>query len=229
MQALDLFGSEMEPVEISKPVQPTAPKPKATAMLDRRKIWGEGGYLASIEDDETSIHTTSSFTENATIERLEKALFMVPVIRNGVWQYDGQFYQYKLTKSVVGARAFGAKGSFLREATMYLIQSSARNVLEEIYTDTGSWLPKWANWLFNYRLRKAGENEDPYELLKAFTAVLTQHDFLDASRKGDSLRTVTKRLHMQQKRAEARAALAASCDADFDEDQDDDDQELRTA
>ena len=194
--AFDLFGEVVETPKISKPKAPAAPKPRAKVTLDRRKIWGEGGYLATLEDDETSIHTTESFTENATIERLEKALYMTPVINNGVWVEDGSFYKYKITQEVKGTRKFGPKSELLHFATECMMTTSARNVLDATYDDTGSWLPRWAYWLFCHRLRIAGDDEDPYELLKAFTAVMTQQDFLDASRKGESLRRVTKRLHL---------------------------------
>lgn len=225
--AFDLFGDIVETKEISKPKAPAMPKPRAAATLDRRKIWGEGGYLATLDDDDTSINTTESFTENATIERLEQALFMSPVIRSGMWVEDGSFYAYRIMKPVMGPRMFGEKGSLLHDCTEMMLKASAQKVLDESYDDTGSWLPRWAYWLFCYRLRKAGPTEDPYELLKAFTAVMTQLDFLDASRKGDSLRRVTKRLHMQKKRAEARAA-----GADLADDADDDtfdEPELKTA
>lgn len=210
--ALDLFGENFaEPKQISKP-KPKAPattKPRATLKLDRRKIWGSGGHLDTLEDDDTlSTLGTESFTENATIERLEQALFMSPVIKNGEWVEDGTFYAYRITKPVMGQREFGLKGSMLHDCTAVMMQASAQRVLDESYDDTGSWLPKWAYWLFCHRLRIAGEQEDPYELLKAFTAVMTQQDFLDASRKGESLRRVTKRLHMQQKRAAAKAAAS---------------------
>lgn len=225
--AFDLFGNIVETPKLSKPKAPAAPKPRAKVMLDRRKIWGEGGYLATLEDDETSIHTTESFTENATIERLEQALFMSPVIKNGVWVEDGSFYEYRITKPVTGQREFGMKGSLLHDCTEVMMKASAQKVLDESYDDTGAWLPRWAYWLFCYRLRKAGATEDPYELLKAFTAVMTQQDFLDASRKGESLRRVTKRLHMQRKRAEARAVTAVG--ADDAEDESFDEPELKTA
>lgn len=207
MQAIDLFGNVVETKEVSKPKTPTVPRPSALAKIDRRKIWGHGGYLATLEDDDNlSMTGTESFTENATIERLEQALFMAPVIRNGEWVEDGLFYSYRITKPVIGQREFGKRGSLLHDCTLYMVQTSAQRVLDETYDDTGSWLPKWAYWLFCHRLRKADEKEDPYELLKAFTAVMTQHDFLDASRKGESLRRITKRLHMQKKRAESRNA-----------------------
>lgn len=225
--AFDLFGEVVETPKISKPKAPAAPKPRAKVTLDRRKIWGEGGYLATLEDDETSIHTTESFTENATIERLEKALCMSPVISNGVWLEDGSFFEYRITKLITGSRKFGPKGSLLQFTTEVMMKASAEKVLDEIYRETGAWLPRWAYWLFCYRLRKADVTEDPYELLKLFTAVMTQQDFLDANRKGDTLRTVTKRLHMQQKRAEARAAAAAS--ADVAEEEATDEPELKTA
>lgn len=225
--AFDLFGDIVETQENSKPKTPATPKPRATAMLDRRKIWGEGGYLATLDDDDTSIHTTESFTENVTIERLEQAFFMSPVIRNGIWVEDGSFYAYRITKPVNGPREFGNKGSLLHDCTEVMLKASALKVLEESYDDTGSWLPRWAYWLFCYRLRKAGSTEDPYELLKAFTAVMTQQDFLDASRKGESLRRVTKRLHMQKKRAEARAEGSAV--AEEADDEDFNEPELKTA
>lgn len=223
-ETFDLFGAIVEPKTISKPK--AALKPRATERLDRRKSWGEGGYLATLHDDDTSINSTESFTENATIQRLEEAMSMKPVLENGMWVEDGSFFAYTLTKPVTGPRQFGKIGSFLRDATLYMVQSSAVKVLEETYDDTGSWLPRWAYWLFCYRLRKAGDNEDPYELLKAFTAVLTQHDFLDASRKGESLRRVTKRLHMQQKRAAARLGAV---DADEYQDLCDTETVLKTA
>jgi len=228
MQAtIDLFGATVEPKENSNPKSPAEPKPRAKTSLDRRKIWGHGGYLATLEDDDTiSILGTESFTENATIERLEQAVFMAPVIRNGKWVEDGMFYSYRITKPVTGPREFGTRGSLLHDCTLMMLQASAQKVLDETFDDTGSWLPRWAYWLFCYRLRKASDTEDPYELLKAFTAVISQHDFLDASRKGESLRRVAKRLHMQRTRAEARAAKAAES---FDDEDQDDELELKTA
>jgi hypothetical protein len=213
--AFDLFFDEDEPLEISKPVAP--PERSAPLVLNRRKIWGEGGFLSTIEDDETSIHTTVTSFENPTIERLEEALCMTPLISNGVWAEDGSFYAYTLNQPITGQRQFGKRGSFLRDATLYLIQDSALKVLEELYSDAGSWSPRWAYWLFCYRLRKADECEDPYELLKAFTTAMSFHDPRDPSRKGDTLRTVKKRLRMQQQRAAARAAAGID---DEGEDQD---------
>lgn len=227
--AFDLFGDNVETKEISKPKAPAMPKPRATATLDRRKIWGEGGYLATLDDD-TSINTTESFTENATIERLEQALFMSPVIRSGLWVEDGSFYAYRILMPVMGPRMFGEKGSLLHDCTEMMLKASALKVLDESFDDTGSWLPRWAYWLFCYRLRKAGPTEDPYELLKAFTAVMTQFDYLDASRSGDTLRRLTKRYEMQTKRAEAREA-GADLDDDADDADDDtfDEPELKNA
>lgn len=217
--AFDLFGDPIaEPAQISKPKASASDQPRAVIKLDRRKIWGNGGILETLEDDDTlSILGTESFTENATIERLEQALFMSPVIRNGEWVDDGTFYAYRITKLVTGPRTFGKRGSLLHHCNELMIKESARRVLDETYDDTGSWLPKWALWLFCHRLRKADETEDPYELLKAFTAVMSQHDFLDASRKGESLRRITKRLHMREKRAaQKKAAALAAADSDLD-------------
>lgn len=212
-EMLDLFGNPVELKTNSKPK--TQPKPRAKVILDRHKLWADGGYLAELEeedDDEVPIHSVECFTENATIERLEKALFMAPVIKGGKWVYEGTFWAYRLVKPVIGQRQLGKSGTILREANQYLVTSSANKVLEETYNDTGAWLPRYAYWLFCHRIRMADESEDPYELLKAFTATMTQHDYLDASRKGDSLRRVIKRQRMQEKRAAARKDVAAEVD-----------------
>ncbi|MFL1449339.1 hypothetical protein ACI77O_13160 [Pseudomonas tritici] len=220
MQATDLFGKLVETNEISKPKTQANSAPRAAVKLDRREIWGEGGYLSTLKDDETSIHSRESFTENATIERLEKALFMTPVIKNGEWAVDGQFFAYKLTKPVTGQREFGKRGTILRDATCYMLQASAKRLLEESYKAPESWLPRWAYWLFCHRLRKAGDNEDPYALFKVFTAVMTQHDFLDESRMGETMRTARKRHRMKEHRAALRIAktppVAEADDDEFD-------------
>jgi hypothetical protein len=107
---------------------------------------------------------------------------------------------------VYGDRKFGPFGSILRESTHILVKASAYQVLEQCYTCPESWLPKNAGWLFCKRLRMARPDEDPYELLKAFVAVISQQDFLDASRTGDTLRRVIKRERMRSQRAAERKA-----------------------
>lgn len=206
MQVLhDLFGNPVEQ-STKKPKQPAPAKPSATAVLDRRQIWSEAGYLAEMAEDidDISIMSTESYTENATIERLEKALQIAPKLKKGQWVYDGTFWDYKLTKPILGDREFGQHGSILRESTQYLVQASARRVLDESYNDTGAWLPTHASWVFSKRLRMALPKEDPYEILKAFIAVISQQDYLDASRKGESLRRVIKRERMREQRATER-------------------------
>jgi hypothetical protein len=224
--AFNLFDFDVETKEISKPE--ASLERSAPMVLDRRKIWGEGGFLSTIEDDQTSIHTTVTSFENPTIERLENALNMTPLIENGYWAEDGSFYAYTLIKPVTGQRQFGKRGTFLRDATLYLIQDSALKVLDELYRDLGSWSPRWAYWLFCYRLRKADDCEDPYELLKAFTEAMSFDEPLDPARKGDTLRTVTKRLRLRQRRAAARDAVGVD-EADEDFDEFDDETVLKTA
>lgn len=205
--AFDLFGNLVQAVPAVTVAKPKVPsKPRAKKVIDRRELWVDGGYLAQIEEqeDDASLNTTESFTENATIERLEQSLQMAPVIRGGKWVYEGTFWAYKIVKPVIGTRTFGSPQSILRTATLFLVQSNAQKVLDETYNDTGAWLPRYAYWVFCARLRIAHESEDPYALLQAFTAVLTQHDYLDASRKGDSLRRIAKREHMRAKRAALR-------------------------
>lgn len=224
MQALDLFGDAVEIKEHSKPKNPAPAAPRAVVKLNRHKLWGEGGYLSTLDDDESPDLYPESHTENATIERLEQALFMSPVVRNGDWALDGQFYAYRITKPINGPREFGSRGSILRDATHYMVQTSAKRVLEEAYKYPESWLPRWAYWLFCHRLRKAGDNEDPYALLKAFTAVMTQHDFLDETRSGDTMRKAVKRHRINSHRAELRQAKAKSASLVGDDEQDDADE-----
>jgi hypothetical protein len=207
----DFFEDSVNTNQISEPT--AAIEPCVPLLLDRRKIWGEGGYLATLEDNETSIQTTAQDCQNATIERLEAALRMRPVIEGGEWVEDGSFYAYELVEPVIGQRQFGKRGSLLRDATLYMLQNSACKVLEELFTDTGSWSPRWAYWLFCYRLRKADDCEDPYELLKLFTQAMSVFDPLDASRKGETLRTLEKRNRMRQKRAESRLGTASDAES----------------
>jgi len=173
------------------------------------------------EDDDCPLTTTESFTENATIERLEQALYMAPMIKGGEWVYDGTFWSYRIVKPMVGARKLGPRGSIMNLATTVMIQASAQKLLDETYNDTGAWLPRYAYWVFCARLRIAQEDEDPYELLKAFTAVLTQQDYLDASRKGECLRRVIKRERMREQRAAKRQKRGVE-----PEDEDDDEERL---
>lgn len=77
----DFFEDSVNTNQISEPT--AAIEPCVPLLLDRRKIWGEGGYLATLEDNETSIQTTAQDCQNATIERLEAALRMRPVIEGG--------------------------------------------------------------------------------------------------------------------------------------------------
>lgn len=221
-QAFDLFG---DPVEVKAADKPkSTSKPRAKIEIDRRKLWSDGGYLATIEEeeDDAPLTTTESFTENATIERLEQALNMAPLIRGGEWVQDGMFWSYKLLRPIIGSRTFGKRGSILHMGTMFMVQASAQKVLDETYNDTGAWLPRYAYWVFCARLRMALEEEDPYEILKAFTAVMSQHDYLDASRKGDSLRRVAKRERMREQRAAKRAQSKSVDDDEYEDD-------LRTA
>lgn len=204
-QITDLFGDLIAQPSSRKPKEHTSKMVVSPLKVDRRTLWGSGSHLSNYEDDDTrSILGTESFTENSTIERLEAALFMSPVVKKGEWVRDGTFYAYRVTKLVMGPKTCGTKGTMLHDCTMLLIKSSAQKVLDTTFDDTGSWLPKWAYWLFCYRLLKADVSEDPYELLKAFTAVMSQQDFLDASRKGESLRRLTKRFATREKRAKAR-------------------------
>lgn len=49
------------------------------------------------EDDDLSdaLSTSDTRSDNSTIERLEKALGMAPVIKDGKWQTDELGYQYR--------------------------------------------------------------------------------------------------------------------------------------
>ncbi|MBP5948139.1 hypothetical protein [Pseudomonas sp. P9(2020)] len=216
MQNFDLFGDAVEVINNSKPTTTQKPRVATKVSFDRRALWTDGGYLGELpeEEDDINIRSTECFTENATIERLEKALFMAPVVKNGEWIYDGVFWAYRVTKRVKGERQFGPTRTILRDATMYLVQASALKVLEASYKEEDAWLPKHAYWVFSSRLRMASDIEDPYELLKAFTAVMTQQDFLDASRKGDTVRNLVKRERMREQRASSTDDVELECAED---------------
>lgn len=216
-EMIDLFGNV---VEAKKPAQRRQSAPKPKMEIDRRKLWPDGGGLLLIEedDDDISVSTTECFTENATIERLEQALNMKPLLVNGEWKEGLMFWEYKLTKPITGARDIGPVGSMLRQCQHFMMQDSARKVLDESFTDTGGWLPRYAFSVFSKRLSMALPHEDPYALLHLFTTVMTQHDYLDESRKGESLRRAVKRERMRSQRAQTRSKPVFNDDFDDDSD-----------
>ncbi|WP_020190549.1 hypothetical protein, partial [Pseudomonas putida] len=123
------------------------------------------------------------------------------------WQTDELGYQYRrVGKPFKGSRVFGKRGSMIWELNRQFVLTSARDALEPVFTDPCCWLIINSVHVLAIRLRMMDEDEDPYACLQAFLQVMTQHDFIDNSRTGETIRRLTKRDQMREKRAAARKA-----------------------
>lgn len=206
---VDLFGNAISNPTVEKPK--AVRKPSTKIVIDRKALWSTSGYLAGLkeldEDDDVAEVTTTSDTrsDNSTIERLEKALGMSPVIKDGKWQTDELGYVYRrVGKPFTGKRVLGKRGSMVWELNRNCVLSSAREALEPMFTDPCCWLISNSVYVLSIRLRMMDEDEDPFACLQAFLQVMTQHDFIDNSRKGETIRNLTRRDQMREKRAAAR-------------------------
>lgn len=207
---IDLFG-----VEIAKPAvkkQATAREPKAAKKLifDRKALWSSSGYLPGAKEvDEDEIaqagSTSDTRSDNATIERLEAALGLKPVVRNGQWVVDQLEYQYRrVGKPFKGTMQIGPKRSMLADLNKQLTLRTARDAIEPLFTDPCSWLVINSVSVLEVRLRMMDPDEDHHACLAAFLQVMSQHDFIDNSRRGETIRSLTKRDQMRDKRAATR-------------------------
>lgn len=204
---VDLFGDA-----IRQPSVRTQTERKTTTkvVFDRKALWSSSGYLLGIKEvaekevaDATSTSDTRS--DNATIERLEIALGLAPVVKDGQWVTNELGFVYRrVGKPFNGARPFGPKGSLLRDLTRQQILNSARSSIEPLFTDPCSWLIVNSVAVLYARLRLMDDNEDAFSCLQAFLQVIAQHDFIDNSRKGETIRFLTKRDQMRDMRANAR-------------------------
>ncbi|HHH9441252.1 TPA: hypothetical protein ACP32N_003189 [Pseudomonas aeruginosa] len=208
---VDLFGNAISNPTVEKPK--AVRKPTTKIVIDRKALWSNSGYLSGLkeldEDDDVLEATTTSDTrsDNSTIERLEKALGLSPVIKDGKWQTDELGYLYRrVGKPFKGKRVLGKRGSMVWELNRNSVLSSARDALEPVFTDPCCWLITNSVHVLAIRLRMMEEDEDPFACLQAFLQVMTQHDFIDNSRKGETIRSLTKRDQMREKRAAARKA-----------------------
>lgn len=209
---VDLFGVAInQPTAVEKPK--AVRKAPTRLVIDRKALWSSSGYLPGVkeldEDDDLSdaLSTSDTRSDNSTIERLEKALGMAPVIKDGKWQTDELGYQYRrVGKPFKGSRVFGKRGSMIWELNRQFVLTSARDALEPVFTDPCCWLIINSVHVLAIRLRMMDEDEDPCACLQAFLQVMTQHDFIDNSRTGETIRRLTKRDQMREKRAAARKA-----------------------
>lgn len=212
----DLFGEEFavqhSPVkEQSKAVERKKP---AKLVINRRALWSASKYLAGIhevdeDDDEVEdvTSTSNTYSDNSTLERLERALGMVPVIRDGVWKTDILGFQYRIRGNPFkGERTMGPQGSMVRDLNRLCVIETARKALEGAYTDPCAWIVLNSIAVLHRRLRMMDENEDPYACLQAFLQVMLQHDFIDNARKGETIRNLTKRDLERERRAAKKKA-----------------------
>ncbi|MAG65001.1 MAG: hypothetical protein CMK74_03900 [Pseudomonadales bacterium] len=224
VQQHDIFGEEFTQT-VSPVRKPTTIRKSSTKLvINRRALWSAAEFLPGIteaEDKEDALEaasTTATYSDNSTIERLEKALGMSPVIRNGEWVTDALGFKYKLKGSPFkGDRCLGVKGSLVRDLNRTLVLTSARNQIEGAFNDPCSWLVVNSIAVLSTRLRMMADNEDPFACLQAFLEVMLQQDFIDNSRKGETIRNLAKRDRMREVRAERRLQkeqIAGSSDLD---------------
>lgn len=206
----DLFGEV-----IATPSVRTQAQRKVTStklVFDRKALWSTSGYLpgaVQVEKENLAEATSTSDTrsDNATLERLEQALGLEPLTKNGQWVSDALGYHYRRKgKPFTGAKRFGEKGSLLRDLNKQLTLTSARDAIEPLFTDPCSWLVINSIIVLDVRLRMMAADEDHQSCLKAFLGVLAQHDFIDNSRTGETIRSLTRRDQSRDRRAAARAA-----------------------
>ncbi len=226
VQQHDIFGEEFTKTvsPLKKPM--TVRKSPAKLVINRRALWSSAEFLPGVTEAESkedaleAASTTATYSDNSTIERLEKALGMVPIIRNGEWEIDALGFKYKLKGNPFkGDRCLGVKGSLVRDLNRTLVLTSARNQIEVGFNDPCSWLVVNSITVLSTRLRMMADHEDPFACLQAFLEVMLQQDFIDNSRKGETIRNLSKRDRMREVRAERRLQkeqAASSSDLDVD-------------
>lgn len=204
---VDLFGEAVRQPSVRTPSERKA---TTKVVFDRKALWSSSGYLLGIKEvDEKEVadatSTSDTRSDNATIERLELALGLAPLVKDGQWVTNELGYVYRrVGKPFRGARHFGARGSLCRDLTRQLILTSARTSIEPLFTDPCSWLVVNSIAVLAARLGMMDEDEDAHSCMQAFLQVIAQHDFIDNSRKGETIRFLTKRDQMREMRANLR-------------------------
>lgn len=212
----DLLGDDL-PLATS-PAIPTVAQRKTApkkVLINRRALWTTSGVsrlpgVQEADDGEEVFNVTSTkdtFSDNTTIERLEAALGLAPVLKDGRWVTDSDgAYIYRLKgKPFKGVRQMGKSGTMLQQCNILLIIETARTATEALFNDPCSWLCLNAINVLSIRLRRMAEDEDPFACLAAFMQVMHQQDFIDNSRKGLTIRNLTKRDLLRERRAGQRA------------------------
>lgn len=206
---IDLFGGVI-PATSAKP-RTERKVQREKIVFDRKALWSSSGYLPGAklvaeEDLVKAKSTTDTRCDNAIVEKLEMALGIKPKVVKGEWIRDVFGFQYQRTgKPFTGAMRFGERGSALRDLNSSLILNSARAGIEPLFTNRHCWLVVNSLKVLEARLRMMDECEDHQACLKVFLEVLAQHDFIDNTRSGETIRSLTKRDQMRALRAKTRA------------------------
>ncbi|MFJ3110166.1 hypothetical protein [Pseudomonas putida] len=207
----DLFGEVIRTPSVR--TRQERKKPSSKLVFDRKALWSTSGYLPGAvqvdkEDMAEAMSTSDTRSDNATIERLEKALGLAPLVVNGQWVSNTFGFEYRrVGKPFKGARRFGEKGELFRDLNRQMTLTSARAAIEPLFHDPCSWLVMNSISVLDVRLRMMDADEDHQYCLKAFLQVLAQHDFIDNTRTGETIRSLTKRDQMREKRAAKRAEM----------------------
>jgi hypothetical protein len=206
---LPLANSPVTPAEAQRKVAPKK------VVINRKALWTTSKYgnlpgVVEVDRDDEIFNvtsTTNTFSDNTTIERLEVALGLAPVIKNGRWvkDTDGTFMYRLKGQPFKGTREMGKRGSILQQCNILLILESARAAIEALYNNPDSWICLNAVNVLSCRLRRMTEDEDPFACLAAFMQVMQQQDFIDNSRKGETIRNLTKRDLLRERRAGLKA------------------------
>lgn len=206
---IDLFGGVI-PTTSAKP-RTESKVQREKIVFDRKALWSSSGYLPGAklvaeEDLAKAKSTTDTRCDNAIVERLELALGIKPKVVKGEWIRDVFGFQYqRIGKPFTGAMRFGERGTALRDLNSSLVLNAARAGIEPLFTNRHCWLVVNSLKVLEARLRMMDECEDHQACLKVFLAVLAQHDFIDNTRSGETIRSLTKRDQMRALRAKARA------------------------
>lgn len=217
LNTTDLFGKIIADVNTSTVKNPR--KSPAKVVINRRVLWSAKGDTFAVKElnedvKSEALATADTYSDNSAIEKLEVALGLSPVIRNGKWVTDALGFKYQRKGSPFkGERVMGDRGSIVRDMNMILIINTARNAVEAAFTDPCSWLVLNSISVLTARLRMMDATEDPNACLRAFMGVMLQHDFIDNSRKGGTIRNIAKRdriREVRKQRSEAKEKAPVS-------------------
>lgn len=204
---VDLFGQDLKIPYVEKVVTaPPAKKEASTVLLGRRRVFAG--------DTARPKKTVCTSSPDITLARVEDALGLRPVVSKGRWvrSEDGKSPLYRVTESsltrFIGQKKLGPIGSYSREMQTQIAIHEARTTISRFYTGgSEEYIVEQAISLLSIRLIHAEENECSSKIAHAMIEVLSQQDFLDKHRSGETDRAAAKRNLTRAKRFVEQAKL----------------------